>query len=105
MTSKDEKQQLIEHNEKEFEIVKLEQYHNYLAVKVLFPNCPNGLKIMVYKTPVYNASIAKGELNPHFGRDNSPIARYEPTNKGWSMAVAEAARLHVLVGSKLPKSV
>jgi hypothetical protein len=80
------KEDMVEHNEEVFELRR--QYNNrglYL-VWVHFPQCPYPDKVMLYKTAV--GEYTK-QFNPHFkrGDSTSPIARFEPTEFGWSMGI------------------
>jgi len=81
-----DKMKTIEHNEEVFEVVRRKVVPGYVILAVKFPNCPHSRKIMVYReenAPTEDAS----KINPHFGRPDSPVARFEP-DAGWGMAVA-----------------
>jgi len=81
---------------KHYEVGRYEEIGNYLVLLVNYPNCVNyeGDKIMVYEDIDYVGLMAQAKrhgLDPHFsGNENlkSPIARFEPTDRGWAMAVA-----------------
>jgi len=57
-----------------------------------YPDCNNyeGNKILVFEGIKYIKLYEQGSIDPHFSDNkkfHSPIARFEPTDKGWSMAV------------------
>jgi len=60
------------------------------AIKVKYLDCTNyeGVKVMVYEGKDFNAEEAyKNGLDPHFSKEHiSPVARFEPTERGWKMA-------------------
>ena len=63
----------------------------FLLVEVEYPDCTNyeGRKIMVYENVTLQDLKKQGHLDPHFAENkkfHSPIARFEPTSKGWDMA-------------------
>lgn len=81
-------------NPKEFEILEVFTDDSYTVLKIKYPNCTNaeGIKILVYKaTPV--ELLKRKEFDPHFGHKDSPIARFEPTDQGWNMAIKLATSL------------
>lgn len=78
--------QMIEHNEEVFEVKKVHKGTYFTAFWVFYPNCPRGNKIMVF----HNSKAPQEpytRIRPHFGEEGSPVARYEPTESGWSWAV------------------
>lgn len=59
---------------------------NGYVLKVKYYGCTNfeGIKILVYR----GAFIEREYLDPHFTSDeNSPIARFKPTDEGFQMAL------------------
>jgi len=63
---------------------KWEYAHGYILL-VKYYGCTNfdGLKLMVYK----GRYIPRYSLDPHFSEsDDSPFARFVPTQEGWDMA-------------------
>jgi len=74
-----------------FKILTYMQYDSgYIILLVQYLDCTNyeGKKIMVYES-TYKEIIEQKSLDPHFSENKtkiSPIARFEPTDKGWSMA-------------------
>ena len=74
-----------------FEVVTSLQVGAYSVVEVRYPDCTNyeGLKIMVYKATLDDL-LLQGHLDPHFAESTeflSPVARFEPTAAGWTMAM------------------
>ena len=74
-----------------FKIIKYLQEINYLIIEVQYPDCTNyeGRKILIYKNCTVNKLLKQKTIDPHFSENtdfHSPIARFEPTKKGWEMA-------------------
>lgn len=62
----------------------------YLILKIKYHDCINyeGIKVLVYEC-TYDDIKKQKLIDPHFCDDNnyiSPIARFEPTEKGWDNA-------------------
>lgn len=76
-------------NPKRFEITKHLRRNGFTIVMVNYPDATNynGDKILVFTQPI--DEIKKWEmLDPHFfPNDKSPVARFEPTDRGWEWAV------------------
>ena len=77
---------------KNFIIDRAVSVRHYLVVQVTYPDCTNyeGKKIMVYRCLSIKALGQLPYLDPHFcdnGEHIAPIARFEPTEEGWNMAV------------------
>jgi len=65
-----------------------------IIVQVNYPNCKNhkGMKLCVYENSLKQVLLSK-KLDPHFSSESKtgeifPIARFEPTEKGWEYAKA-----------------
>lgn len=63
----------------------------YLIVKIKYHNCTNyeGVKILVYKDLTLQQLKNQVKIDPHFSENKfyaSPVARFEPTTRGWQMA-------------------
>lgn len=63
-----------------------------LAVIIKYNDVTNyeGVKILVYRDCDLKRLTAQRLIDPHFAEDKkmySPIARFEPTNTGWMLAV------------------
>jgi hypothetical protein len=74
-----------------FIITESLQIGNILLVKIKYPDCTNyeGMKILVYEDTTIQALIAQQKIDPHFSENakyKSPLARFEPTDHGWSCA-------------------
>jgi len=74
---------------KNFKVAVAYSNGKYTAAKINYPNCTNyeGNKILVLKC-VPNALYTACELDPHFCEHQhlKPIARFEPTDFGWTLA-------------------
>jgi len=77
-----------------FEIEKYVKNSNsdYLLVMVNYPDCTNyeGRKFLVFKGIDISNIIEQGHIDPHFSENtnfHSPVARFEPTDRGWKMAL------------------
>ncbi len=63
---------------------------DFLLIKINYPNATNfeGNKIMLYKGVKLLDLINSRSIDPHFYENqNSPIARFVPTDAGWEMAI------------------
>jgi hypothetical protein len=75
-----------------FKILRTAVRLGYLVVEVQYPDCVNyeGRKILVYKGLTGFEIRTQTFLDPHFcesSKHPSPIARFEPTDRGWDMAI------------------
>lgn len=85
----------------QWEVVRTETFPNACVAEIRYPNCTNyeGRKILVFKVVGGFSAVMKknkGLLDPHFfeGADYiSPLARFEPTSIGWSLATTLAKGL------------
>ena len=62
----------------------------YLLVDITYPDCKNyeGRKIMLYENVTVEQLEKQKTIDPHFSSNKrfySPIARFEPTKRGWDM--------------------
>lgn len=78
-------------NPDDYKLIRVEQIGKFLLVEAKYNGCTNfeGKKIMLYEGVTAVELWQQKSLDPHF--DNkpnyvSPVARFEPTEKGWSMA-------------------
>ena len=72
-------------------IVKSYQYCNHLIIFINYLNCTNfeGDKILVFENCTIEDLLIQKKIDPHFSNNNtfhSPIARFEPTDRGWRWA-------------------
>lgn len=86
-------------NPHRFKLLRIVRTDNgAVVVKIKYPDCTNyeGNKILVYESGEAFLELEKrGVIDPHFTSDSrSPVARFEPTERGWSMAVEFAMKLH-----------
>lgn len=74
-----------------FIIIKSYDRRDYCAVMIRYPDCDNyeGLKILVFNE-LLEKITRQTVLDPHFTDKSGlycvPIARFEPTQQGWSDA-------------------
>lgn len=78
-----------------YEILRSQQVGRHLVVEVKYLDCTNyeGRKIMVYSNLTISNLILQKVVDPHFtvsDKFRSPIARFEPTDRGWKLALAVA---------------
>lgn len=71
----------------------------YVA-EIRYPDCTNyeGKKILVFQAASMESIVKQnqGMLDPHFTDDRkmvAPVARFEPTERGWELALLIAANL------------
>ena len=65
---------------------------NHLVVEIFYPDCKNyeGRKILVYSNTSLECLMSCETIDPHFCNQPgclSPIARFEPTEFGWGLAL------------------
>jgi len=77
-------------NPKNYIILYSEQIGEFSLFVVKYPDCYNyeGKKILIYRGRIEDI-IAQGSLDPHFSDNeklHSPIARFIPTDEGYSAA-------------------
>ena len=78
-----------------FKVIKLDIINGYPILKVKYPDVENyeGEKILMFCKNFDLRRIAE-RIDPHFYiLGDSPIARFEPTDYGWDMAVLLAKKL------------
>ena len=86
-------------NPRRFEIWSTEQIGNALIANVYYEDCVNyeGHKLMVYADTREDEFRARKVIDPHFRNDDeSPIARFEPTEGGWWLARIVARRVSTI---------
>ncbi len=78
-------------NPKKFKIEKIKSVSRFVIAKIRYPDCTNyeGNKILVFENASKKEILSKKEIDPHFCESNhlSPIARFEPTKRGWQNAI------------------
>jgi len=67
------------------------EFGKYLVIYIKYPDCNNyeGNKILVYEDVHIEQLLRQRHIDPHFSENKkyySPIARFEPTMKGWGLA-------------------
>lgn len=74
-----------------YQIIDTLTIGNFLIVEIRYPDCKNyeGKKILVYEGVPWLQLREQKLLDPHFSANKnfkSPVARFEPTDRGWRMA-------------------
>lgn len=84
-------------NPRVFEVVRKKIIGSFVVAEVKYPNCTNyeGRKILLYRTITWRRCMTDKMLDPHFSGNNDldPLARFEPTPLGWSMAIILAGEM------------
>lgn len=78
-----------------FKILQWKEIGSYLLVKIQYPDCKNyeGNKVLLYQNCTLDKLLRQPSIDPHFSDNKnflSPIARFEPTEAGWSMGASIA---------------
>lgn len=81
-----------------YKILEYRHSANGLTVFITYKDVSNyeGKKILVYENCTLTDLLNQELIDPHFSDNKqmlSPIARFEPTNRGWSDACDYAAQL------------
>lgn len=76
-------------------VMRAQPLKQFLVVWLNYPNCTNyeGNKILVYLDADPVKLFNQKHIDPHFTEGTefySPVARFEPTERGWGMAVTFA---------------
>jgi hypothetical protein len=79
-----------------YTIIKSEQVGDNLVVFINYKDVTNyeGNKLLVYKNCTIQELIQQELIDPHFSDNKnmlSPIARFEPTDLGWELAILVAS--------------
>ena len=75
---------------KNFEVINTLEDGDFLLVKIKYPDCTNyeGMKILLYFGVPLEKFRRLKKIDPHFCLECiSPVARFEPTNNGWDLAL------------------
>lgn len=78
-----------------FKILEQERVNGYPILLVQYPDVTNyeGKKILMYRKN-FNLDLIKNRIDPHFFTENdSPVARFEPTEYGFKLALILASNL------------
>jgi hypothetical protein len=73
-----------------YAVLRSQYSQHYLVLEVQYPDCTNyeGRKILVFDCKVLDL-VRQGAIDPHFSETGfSPIARFEPTPRGWELALS-----------------
>lgn len=80
-------------NPENFSILRTRQVGKCVVVEAHYPDCQNfeGKKIMVFSNTTEDEMKKRKKIDPHFQMSSGPIARFEPTDVGWKLAVQAAS--------------
>jgi len=79
-----------------FKILELHEVGNVVVAMIKYPDCTNfeGVKICVFENTTAQQINSRISIDPHFSKgDDSPIARFKPTEKGIKLAFKLAESL------------
>jgi len=84
-----------------FKILRMEELGTVLVIEVIYPDCTNyeGRKILLYDNVTLKQLVLQGTIDPHFSENSDfhpPVARFEPTPRGWAMATWMANQMENL---------
>ena len=83
-------------NPNNWKILRAEEVGKNLVVELQYPDCTNyeGKKILVFEKLNLVNLVNQKLIDPHFfpsgSKYKSPVARFEPTERGWTLAIALA---------------
>lgn len=81
---------------KNYKIIKAEEVKGVLILWLKYPDCSNyeGNKVLVFARGITLIDLVNQKsIDPHFSNNTnfiSPVARFEPTERGWNWAVSLA---------------
>lgn len=75
-----------------YNIIRHKQLEGFLVIEIQYVGCTNyeGRKILVYERCTLDGLLGQKLIDPHFSENKnyrSPVARFEPTENGWNMAI------------------
>lgn len=81
-----------------YSIIKSVQLRKNLVVLINYKDVTNyeGNKIMIYENCTIEQLVKQELIDPHFSNNKnilSPIARFEPTDQGWELALFVAENI------------
>jgi hypothetical protein len=77
---------------KNWKVLRASEHGKFLIVGLKYPDCTNyeGAKLLVFEGLTLKKLLKQKLVDPHFFESGkkykSPIARFEPTERGWKMA-------------------
>lgn len=79
-------------------IARAESVGLHLVVEIIYPDCTNyeGRKVLLFENVTLVQLLRQKAIDPHFSKNQqmrSPMARFEPTERGWALALAVAKDL------------
>ena len=80
-----------------FEVIRTQTCGAFVVAEIRWPDARNydGRKIAIYKCSIREL-VAAHYLDPHFSEKRGPlvpVARFEPTEQGWQMALVAATQV------------
>ena len=82
-------------NPRSYEVLEAHRVGRALVVRVRYHGCTTfeGVKVLLYTDVSLEELLAPQHIDPHFSEDRrlpSPVARFEPSQSGWELALAVA---------------
>ena len=79
-------------NPNNYKILRYHEFNNNLIIEIKYLDCTNyeGKKIIYFENCTIKNILKQKSIDPHFCDNKnflSPTARFEPTEKGWNMAL------------------
>jgi len=79
-------------NPSNYKIIREKAIDKFILIEINYPDCKNyeGNKILLFENTTIHQLKMQKLIDPHFSDNlkfHSPIARFEPTEKGWGMAL------------------
>lgn len=79
----------------DYTILQHFEIDGFLVIKIKYNGVDRleGIKIMLFEKCTLTQLLKQVEIDPHFSDNKekiSPIARFEPTERGWEMAIISA---------------
>lgn len=83
-------------NPERFRIIRGDQVFGHLVVEIEYAGCTNfeGRKVLVFADITERELRREKIVDPHFSETGlSPVARFEPTERGWRLARITASAI------------
>ena len=91
LSSFNNRESLPNPNPLNYEVLRHQRRWGHLVIEIKYLDCTNyeGKKILVFENTTELDLLNQKLIDPHFSDNplyHSPIARFEPTERGWRMA-------------------
>lgn len=86
----------VDPDPKRFELVMMKRIGQAAVAMIRYLDCTNyeGRKVLIYAdADDFMREASAADLDPHFRPGSGPLARFEPTDRGWELAVKFACEL------------